>query len=134
MPRKGSFKSSGFKSSPFRGAFTSIQNPIKQSAPTQSGPSEGIFNKFKRALAENFAWGAGNQFGHQGVRSVIGGQHSPVIVVQENAPQEVSQNQQIPECIWECNAFLECVSRKGNDISDCQSLHDVLRTCEKKYS
>lgn len=134
MPRKGSFKSSGFRSSPFRSASPSIQSPVKQSIPTQSGSNGGIFDRFKRALAENFAWGAGNQFGHQAVRSVIAEPHRQVVVVQQNAPQEVSQNQQIPECIWESSELLECLNIKGNDLSDCQSLHDMLTTCEKKYS
>jgi len=142
MPRGGSFKSSGFKSSSSRGASptrntTYAQAPIRQSAPTtQSGSTGGVFSGFMGTMVQGMAFGAGSEVAHQAVRSVMGTNHDQQqVVVQQAAPQEMTQQQrQTNKCEWENNSFIECLKINGNALGDCQGMFDMLKACENRHA
>jgi hypothetical protein len=86
-------------------------------------------------IVQGMAFGAGSEVAHQAVRSIMGGgSHSnqnesrPVETNQNNQP---SQQQKNNPCSEYNLSFNDCLKFRDNDISQCQTFFNDLKSCEK---
>ncbi len=96
--------------------------------PAQSG---GMMSGIGSTIAQGMAFGAGSEVAHQAVRSVMGGNsHGNEQKPMENNQQQQQQQQQQP-CAEYTFKFNDCLKFKDNDLSQCQSYFDDLKSCER---
>jgi hypothetical protein len=88
-------------------------------------------------IATGMAFGAGSEVAHQAVRSIMGGgSHSnhneskQVENTQHNESNQQPQQRNNP-CSEYNFLFNDCLKIRDNDISQCQSYFNDLKSCEK---
>lgn len=122
-------RSASFSRSPPRQQTT--PQPQQSSVPMQTGIGGGGLGQ---TLMTGMAFGAGSEVAHQAVRGLMGG-HSNHNQQQQPVPQESEQPrndyQQQNPCLSLNQRFISCLKDNGNEISECQSLFDNLKQCEK---
>ena len=117
------------------------QSRPQTTAPMQSGG--GMMSGLGGMVMTGMAFGGGSAIGHSVVKSMMGGGESKENLPQQNnqQPQQiqevensnVNQNtQQKPHPCQEFNMkFVDCLKFNDNNIANCQSYFDQMKSCEK---
>jgi hypothetical protein len=137
MPRGGG-RSSGRSSSPNRSSYNTrstaqATRPPVSNTPPMQGQSGGMLGGIGSTIMTGMAFGGGSAIGHSVVGSMMGGgrQHDQ----KDQMPVEGNNNTNTQQNVSPCQSFnlkfVECLKMSNNEISQCQSIFDDLKICEK---